>query len=55
MREILKQGYPEPPADVKGRAFRACVALARRLHKAIDDGSSFPSTYDEASRKALMR
>jgi thiol-disulfide isomerase/thioredoxin len=55
VRELLKPGYPVPPEDRSGRDYKACVALARRLHAAIDDGSKFPDVYDAAARARLMK
>ena len=55
---ILRTAYPAPPAaDAanRERAMRSCVALAKRVHKALGSKKSFPKTYDEAARKKLMR
>jgi hypothetical protein len=53
VHEILKNAYPEPVDDA--RAQRACIALARRIHRAIGDPRPFPKTYDEKARAFLMK
>lgn len=49
----LKKAYPPPAADQRGQ--RACVALAKRIHKALKDPRPFPKPYDDEARAALMR
>jgi len=53
-RATLLAAYPAPPADDDARALRACVGLAKRVHKALGSRLPFPETYDAAARKALM-
>ncbi len=54
VRTLLKRGYPQPvPAG--DRMHRACVGLAKRIHRAIGDKRSFPKVYDKKTRAALMR
>ena len=52
---LLRKAYPAPadPADKRGT--RACVALAKRVHKALGRRLPFPKVYDEAAREKLMR
>ncbi len=51
----LKTAYPPIPEQGEARAMRACVALARRIHKARGVKKPFPSEYTEKTRAALMR
>ena len=55
VRAALLRAYPEPPAAGDERALRACVALAKRVHKALGSKLPFPETYDLAAREALMK
>ncbi|MHC4958059.1 MAG: HEAT repeat domain-containing protein [Planctomycetota bacterium] len=50
--KVLKGCYPKPPDASDARAMRACVALAKRVHKARGK-KAFPKTYDEAARARL--
>lgn len=52
---VLKKGYPMPPADGEARAMAACVALAKRIHAALESKSPFPDPYDAKAREKLMR
>ena len=57
MRAALKQAYPEPPKEGDERATRSCVALAKRVHKALADLGEkrpFPGDYNEKTRRKLM-
>ena len=54
VREALRAAYP-PPADPKdARAHRACLALAKHVHKALGSKKRFPKVYDEEARRKLM-
>ncbi|MHC4550292.1 MAG: HEAT repeat domain-containing protein [Planctomycetota bacterium] len=55
IRRLLAGAYPEPPDPSDARALRACVALAKRVHKARQDPRPFPKVYDEKARARLMR
>lgn len=55
VRTALLTAYPEPPANEDARKQRACVGLAKRVHKALGSKLPFPSTYDAKGREALMR
>ena len=55
VREVLKQAYPEPPDPADERATRACIALAKHVHKALGEKRAFPDPYDDAARKKLMK
>jgi hypothetical protein len=55
VRKALTQAYPPPPAEGDARALRACIALAKRVHKALGRSTPFPDVYDEAAREALKR
>lgn len=56
---VLRGAYPKPPpaedADdaQHGRAMRACIALARRVHKALGEKRPFPEVYDDEARARL--
>ena len=55
VRTVLIGAYPKPPpAEANDRAKRACVALAKRIHRALDARMKFPDTYDDAAREKLM-
>lgn len=54
VRVALKAAYPPPPQDDDARAQRACVALARRIHKALGEKRPFPAKYDEKARAKLV-
>jgi HEAT repeat protein len=57
VKAALKQAYPEPPKDGDDRETRACVALAKRVHKALADlgeKRAFPGDYNEQTRRKLM-
>lgn len=55
VRTALQSAYPPPaPAD-DARATRACVALAKRIHRALGETGPFPTVYDEKARRRLMR
>jgi hypothetical protein len=57
VRAALKQAYPEPPKEGDQRAMRSCVALAKRVHKALADlgeKRAFPADYNEETRRRLM-
>jgi ABC-type amino acid transport substrate-binding protein len=55
VRKVLLASYPEPPAASDERATRACVALAKRVHKALGSRGRFPEPYDEKARRRLMQ
>ena len=55
VRTALKKGYPKPPKPDDKRAMRACVHLAKRIHKAVGEKRPFPKVYDEKSRARLMK
>ncbi len=54
VRAALKQGYPEPPPPGDARSMRACVALAKRIHKIVGK-KPFPKVYDHKARELLSR
>jgi len=54
VRAALKAAYPHPPEEDDARARRACVALARRVHKALGEKRPFPQEYDEKARAKLV-
>ena len=54
VQNVLRQAYPIPPDPSDTRAMRACIALAKRVHKALGARKKFPDPYDEAARKKLM-
>ena len=51
---VLRGGYPKPPDAEDKRAERACLALAKRIHKALGAKAPFPEVYDEEARARLM-
>jgi len=51
--KMLAQAYPPPAEAGDERATRACIALAKRVHKARGDKRPFPKVYDEKSRRKL--
>jgi len=55
VEEALKASYPPPAPANDDRATKACVALARRIHAALDESKPFPSVYDDAARRKLMK
>ncbi len=55
VRETLLRAYPALPEDGDARKLRACTALAKRVHKALDSKLPFPETYDAKSRDVLMK
>lgn len=55
VRKVLRASYPEPPPASDQRATRACVALAKRVHKALGSRKRFPDPYDAKARERLMR
>ena len=55
VRKVLFSSYPEAPLASDKRATRACVALAKRVHKALGSPRSFPEPYDEKARRRLMQ
>lgn len=55
VRGVLRASYPEPPPASDQRATRACLALAKRVHKALGNPGRFPDPYDESARRRLMR
>lgn len=52
---VLRKAYPPPAPAGDARATRACVALAKRIHKARGAKTPFPKPYDENARARLMR
>lgn len=54
-KKALKASYPEPPPASDQRATRACIALAKRVHKALKSRKPFPDPYDRKARERLMR
>ena len=54
VRKALKAAYPHPPKEPNARAERACVALAKRVHKALGEKRPFPKVYDEKTRAKLV-
>ena len=52
---VLKKAYPPIPVQREKRAMRACVALAKRVHKARGTKKPFPAEYTEETRAKLMR
>ena len=54
VRRALKAAYPHPPKEDDARAQRACVALAKRIHKALGEKRPFPKVYDEKARAKLV-
>ncbi|MHC4973759.1 MAG: HEAT repeat domain-containing protein [Planctomycetota bacterium] len=55
VRKALKASYPEPAPVSDQRATRACIALAKRVHKALGSRRRFPDPYDKKARERLMR
>ncbi len=55
VRTALLTAYPQPPEDEDARKLRACVGLAKRVHKALGSKLPFPDTYDAKAREALMK
>jgi hypothetical protein len=55
VRKVLLASYPEPPPASDARATRACLALAKRVHKALGSPGNFPDPYDEKARRRLMK
>jgi hypothetical protein len=55
VRKVLRASYPEPPPASDRRATRACVALAKRVHKALGSKRRFPDPYDKKARERLMQ
>ena len=55
VRAALKKGYPKPPSAGDARSMRACVGLAKRIHRAIGEKRPFPKVYDEKARAKLMK
>ena len=53
--KLLRRAYPKPVDPADNRGTRACVALAKRVHKALGSKRAFPKVYDEAARKKLAR
>jgi len=51
--KMLQKAYPPPADPGDERATRACIALAKRVHKARGDKRPFPKPYDEKARKKL--
>jgi hypothetical protein len=56
-RDVLSAGYPEPSKDPSRGT--ACLALARTVHKALEDITGkkvpFPAEYDAAARERLAK
>ena len=51
---VLREAYPDPPKkDANAREMRACVALAKHIHKKRGDKRPFPSEYDASAVKKL--
>lgn len=55
VRKVFLASYPEPPPASDARATRACIALAKRVHKALGGRGRFPEPYDEKARRRLMQ
>jgi HEAT repeat protein len=54
VQKVLRGAYPKPPSSEDARAMRACVALARRIHRALGEKREFPEIYDDEARVRLM-
>lgn len=51
---ILREAYPNPPKDgANEREMRACVSLARHIHKKRGDKRPFPKVYDDSAVQKL--
>ena len=51
---ILREAYPNPPKDPSNdREMRACVSLAKHIHKKRGDKRPFPDVYDESAVRKL--
>ena len=55
VQTTLKAAYPPPAPSGDQRSQRACLALARRVHKALGARRPFPKDYNEQTRAELMR
>jgi hypothetical protein len=57
--KVLKDAYPPPPAAADVQRSRICTALARRVHKALEQLTgktvAFPDAYDADARAELIR
>ena len=55
--DVLKTAFPQPKPDTDEREQRACQALARRVHEALETVTgkerAFPAVYDEKAREQL--
>jgi hypothetical protein len=49
----LRRAYPEPPEAGDARAHRACLALAKRVHRARGVKAAFPDPYDAKAWRKL--
>ena len=58
VRDVLKHSFPQPPDESTASEQRPCVALARRVHAALEEvageAAEFPEVYDRETRAHLI-